>query len=332
MTITVAEVQRLVSLRQYENAAAREVQAAFDLLRKDLVALLEKYPLDAVRPAWRERRLAALLKEADALINDFYRDIALKSRTALVDLGQLMSTSRAKTLAGQGLRIALKLPTRLQIRAILSTSPIQGAVMRTWWAGQSVALRQQFSQQIRMGMLGGDTLGEMINRIRGTPIGEGRYDGGIMATSKRKAETLVRTSVNHIHSAADQLLYKANSDLVEEYEIFATLDTRTTILCASLDGQRFKVNDPEGLKPPFHWGCRTTTIPVVNYAALGLPQPERTRQTYEEWFAKQPLKTQELILGPTRAALVRKGEASFSDLLRSDGRTLSLEGLRAKLK
>ncbi|MBR2594077.1 MAG: minor capsid protein [Firmicutes bacterium] len=53
---------------------------------------------------------------------------------------------------------------------------------------------------------------------------------------------------------------------VEEYEIVATLDNRTSELCQEMDGQRFPMKDFEAgvTAPPFHVNCRSTTCPYFN--------------------------------------------------------------------
>ncbi len=49
---------------------------------------------------------------------------------------------------------------------------------------------------------------------------------------------------------------------VEEYEILATLDSRTSEICQGKDGLHYKVDEiAVGVNyPPFHPNCRTTTI------------------------------------------------------------------------
>ena len=53
---------------------------------------------------------------------------------------------------------------------------------------------------------------------------------------------------------------------VEEYEIVATLDNRTSEKCQDMDGQHFPVKDmqPGVNAPPFHVFCRSTTCPYFN--------------------------------------------------------------------
>lgn len=82
-----------------------------------------------------------------------------------------------------------------------------------------------------------------------------------METSKSNAIRILRTEANASQSKARKSVYE---DLdVEEYEIVATLDTRTSKVCQELDGKKFKAKDYEvGVTAnPFHPYCRTTTAP-----------------------------------------------------------------------
>lgn len=74
------------------------------------------------------------------------------------------------------------------------------------------------------------------------------------------AKRLIRTETAYIKGQADVLTYKKLK--VEEYELLATLDNRTSSICQEKDGQHFPVDEIQvGINyPPFHPNCRTTTI------------------------------------------------------------------------
>lgn len=71
---------------------------------------------------------------------------------------------------------------------------------------------------------------------------------------------LLRTETAYVKSQADVEMYKTLE--VEEYEILATLDKRTSAICQGKDGLHYKVDEiTVGINyPPFHPNCRTTTI------------------------------------------------------------------------
>lgn len=53
---------------------------------------------------------------------------------------------------------------------------------------------------------------------------------------------------------------------VEEYEIVATLDSRTSEICQDMDGKHFPMEDYQAgiTAPPFHVYCRSTTVPYFD--------------------------------------------------------------------
>jgi len=114
-----------------------------------------------------------------------------------------------------------------------------------------------------------------------------------MNTSFYRAQRLVRTEVNYIANQASLKMYQ-DSGLVDRYEYVATLDMRTSEICAEMDGQVFDLKDAQvGVNlPPLHPHCRSTTIPYFedneitarierNDAGKSVPIP--ADMTYKEW-------------------------------------------------
>ena len=82
-----------------------------------------------------------------------------------------------------------------------------------------------------------------------------------MHVAKSQAGRLVMTENAYFGSAAQKQCYQ---DLdVEQYQIVATLDSRTSDICRQLDGKVFDMKDyePGVTAPPFHVYCRTCTVP-----------------------------------------------------------------------
>lgn len=82
--------------------------------------------------------------------------------------------------------------------------------------------------------------------------------------AKMQAGRLVMTEQAFFASAAQK---DAFTDLdVEEFEVVATLDSHTSEICQSMDGQHFPMKDyqPGVTAPPFHVWCRSTTVPYFD--------------------------------------------------------------------
>lgn len=88
-----------------------------------------------------------------------------------------------------------------------------------------------------------------------------KFVTGKAKNAKYAAGRLVQTEEAYFHSVSQK---EAFNDLgVEEYEIVATLDSRTSEICQDMDGQHFKMKDydPGATAPPFHPNCRSVTVP-----------------------------------------------------------------------
>lgn len=84
------------------------------------------------------------------------------------------------------------------------------------------------------------------------------------STDRRKAGKLVMTESAAFASAAQKDAF--NELDVEQFEIVATLDRRTSEICQDLDGEVFDMKDyAVGVTaPPFHVWCRSTTVPYFD--------------------------------------------------------------------
>lgn len=83
----------------------------------------------------------------------------------------------------------------------------------------------------------------------------------IFKTKQFEAYRLLHTEGSFIIEQGTLAAYK--EDGVEEYQILATLDTKTSDICREQDSKTYKVDDyiTGSTAPPFHQFCRTTTVP-----------------------------------------------------------------------
>jgi SPP1 gp7 family putative phage head morphogenesis protein len=325
-----------VLLRRYENELASRARGILAAARDKLVALLLNQDPTDVSAGRVPRRLQSLQRQADDILTSAYRDLNEATRESLVDLAAVRAQGAGAELAKAINQVLVdataevQLPSRALLRAIVTEQPVRGAVMYDWWKQQRLATRLRFQTEVRIGITNGESIDDLVRRVRGRAAGGGRYEGGVLDVSTRQAEALVRTSVTQIATRAAFDTYAANDDLTQMYEYVAVLDDRTTEICANLDGEQWRYDDPSGLRPPQHWNCRSTIVPVIDYKGLGLKPPvEEDRQLYPEWFADQSVSVQDAILGPSRAALVRDGKATLADMVRRDGSRVPLSELEA---
>lgn len=129
-----------------------------------------------------------------------------------------------------------------------------------------------------------------------------------LGQSFRVAERLIRTEANHFHNAADVAAYEAAG--VRQYEFIATLDSRTSAVCAGLDGKVFDIKDARtGVNyPPMHPWCRSTTVEYdpdewKDWEAIGQPMPKR--MTYDQWAAEQGIEVPGVLNGAERNGKIK---------------------------
>ena len=230
------------------------------------------------------------------------------------------------------------LPTPAALRQAALARPFEGEAIKGWFDQLETNTQALLTRTVRIGMAQGDTIDQLTARIRGTAA-QGFTDGAIQAT-RAQAEAIARSGVIHVSTQARERTYEENAELIKAVQWVSTLDARTCPECGGLDGQTFDVG--EGPRPPAHFNCRCTTVPVLrSWKELGieLPEaPEGTRAsmngqvaetiTYPDWLAGQPRSVVVDALGPSRAALFLKGDLEVRDFVDTRGNTLTLEQLR----
>jgi SPP1 gp7 family putative phage head morphogenesis protein len=227
-----------------------------------------------------------------------------------------------------------------------------GEVLTKAFRGIAVDQAEQFSQVVRNGLLTGETTPSIAKRLIGNlQFGEEAKTvrqlvaagGQATAVADNQVMALVRTSINQVANTASQQVYEANQDITKKYRYVATLDSRTSSICAALDGREFEYG--KGPMPPQHFNCRSTTVPIIDpdilppstiakRASADGPVPINT--SYGQWLKDQPLKTQQDVLGPGKVPyfnrLVEKYGArdAMAKLVRDDGSELTLDQLRKR--
>lgn len=341
-----AGIAHAIDLTRYSNGVVRRMIALLNRSDVDLfaqlVAALERQPPES----FTVQRLDQLLVVVERLNTAAYQAIGAELDTELVALAgyeanyqhQLLSSVLPAKVAEV---MRLNTVNAQQVHAAAMARPFQGKLLKEALKDIEQARAIRIRDAVRMGFVEGETVSQMVRRIRGTRASQ--YADGLLATDRRGAEALVRTAVNHTSNYARQALYEANADLVQEWQFLATLDGRTTMTCASLSGKTFPVG--EGPMPPRHWNCRSTSVPVLASAweALGLSRSEidpgtqasmdgqvAADMTYSQWLRGKPAEFQDEVLGAERGKLFRSGKVDVDRFTDAKGKVYTLEQLRER--
>lgn len=209
--------------------------------------------------------------------------------------------------------------------------------------------KKRIEKVIRDGVASGQTNAEIIKRISGTK--ELGYQDGEAQKVKNELDAIVRTTRAHISNEAYTQTWL---DLGYEYvKVVATLDGRTTLGCAGLDGTVYKIGTAFA-KPPYHYRCRTVLVgcdkdgniggkrPFVsdNKPVSKIPKDQRDEKIgqvsantkYGAWFKTQNEQFQRDVLGSKRYELYKKGGYTIDKFVdyNSGNRLFTLEELRLK--
>lgn len=335
-----------IYLQRYGGGVARKIIALLNRVDADLYRQLTEALERLPREAFTVQRLDQLLVGVQRLNAEAYRAAGEELDTVLLELAGYEASWQHRAIssvlpAKVAQQLTLNTVTASQAHAAAMARPFQGKLLREALTGIEQARAVRIRDTIRMGFVEGQTIDQMVRRLRGTrALG---YADGLMEIDRRGAEALVRTAVNHTANYARQALYAANEDLIQEYEWISALDGRTTLGCIALSGKKFKIG--AGPMPPRHWGCRSTTVPVLRSAweALGLSKSEIDLGTqasmdgqvagdisYGQWLKSKPAAFQDEVLGPERGKLFREGGLSVDRFTDPRGKVYTLDELRKR--
>ena len=315
-------VHHRIGLGRYSNTVIRRVMALSNRIEQDIVARLSAADLTDLGRTRLEQTLAELRSiqaSGWAVISDkFMADMDALAGNELAfgqSLAQAAGDIRVSTFTGA--------PALTQVIAAARARPFQGRVLKDWLKGAEESQAKQVREVIRQGVVEGQTIDQMVRAIRGTRAAQ--YRDGALEVSRRGAETMVRTAVTHVSNVAQMQVFEANADVIKAWKFCATLDSRTSLVCASLHGKQFALG--AGPLPPRHPNCRSIAIPVVA-PIEGLKPFEAP--TFSAWLKKQPLAVQENILGVSRAKLFLSGGLTLDRFVDRAGQTLTLDQLRRR--
>lgn len=236
--------------------------------------------------------------------------------------------------------VAFAVPSSSLLRAIVRERPFEGRLLKDWFKGLAASTQTKVQTALNVGLVQGESVPDLVRRIRGTAANN--FTDGVIQASRREVEAVVRTAVNHVVTQAREVTYEENGELIKGVQFVATLDSRTTPQCRALDGKVFPVG--EGPRPPIHFNCRSTTVPVLkSWKELGFDIKDvdpagrasmngvvPASTTYGEWLRSQSREIQDETLGPERAKLFRSGQVTIDRFVDDRNRPLTLDQIRAR--
>lgn len=278
-------------------------------------------------PAWAATLQSDVRLALSAMSSDFRGML----RDEMIGFGQyeagfnerIMSTVVTAQLSGVSPEIARVIGENPVMRLVGNKSTeVQtiDSIVRKLATGQADFV----SREIRVGQLAGEPSPEIVKRVSAI----------VRDRTPSQAEAVVRTVTAATSAAAQDAFSRQNADIISGERWVSTLDRRTTIGCAALDGRIYQIG--EGPSIPRHYRCRSRRVPQIRpeFALPGFGgvraaegSPVGGGKTYGGWLRDQPAEFQDEVLGADRGKLFRAGRYPISAFADDSGRVYTLKEL-----
>lgn len=276
------------------------------------------------------KKLNKMLASLDGVLSDVtgdWKNTIEKSLREIADyenkwfIHTLQDNTKAKTFITAP--TAEDLWARIKFAPLaLSNAPVVLNDLLSGWGDNE---RNRLLRGVQTGFVQGQTTRQIVSGVAGA--------GGLADISERNVMTVVRTAVSHVSNTARDEVYSSNNDIVQKYQWVSTLDSRTSTVCKSRDGQKYVIG--KGPMPPAHPNCRSTTIPIIEDDFLDFLDEGAVRAarganggtqvdastSYYDFLKQQPAWFQDEALGPVRGKIFRNSGISPEEF-----RVISVDG------
>lgn len=257
-----------------ETRAARQVAAAYNQARRELVAtLLERWTgnstLTPNQAADLLRRLN-LLQVVDGRLAELERAVGIILRDVVGSGAELAVEQIARELA----LLPLELRPDVSQLALLDTATVETFVPAVTDEIRTItqATMAQVRRELQAGLIQGESFPNLVQRVlAATPTGDGP---AVWRNGALSAERMVRRTVITANNAAKEAaLAKVNAagKVQVQKQAVATIGPNTTRCCLRVHGQIRDIGEPFELTaeprfarhmmhPSFHWNCRTAEV------------------------------------------------------------------------
>ena len=338
-------VHEQISSGRYASQQVASIVSLLNQADKDIIAKIQAHGKNGTFTAYR---LKSLLKEIKQTIDDAYWEMEKQLHEEMGGYAlHVAETTTAMFAAQIPVKFSFVGLSDEQLAAIIDKTPISVGkdkkllleeIFQSIAAGKEEAIRGA----LRLGMVEGESVPEMVRRLIGTKAN--RYTDGIMESSRRAAEAIVRTTVIHTGNQATQQTYLNNADVLKGWIYVATLDSRTCPVCFSDSGKTFPLKS--GPVPPRHINCRCFSAPQIKtWKELGIDMeelppsyraskngPVKSDISFDDWLRGQDTATQVELLGKTRAKLFADGGLKLDKLTDASGKLYTLDTLKQTQK
>lgn len=332
-----------VMLERLKAAEVRDFNALVPLLEKQVNELLDRLRGTTLSDMTRGQinaQLRLLRLSQQAVLTEATDKLERRLRMLAEYEAGFEASTLQRYLTDAGTSTVLTVPAGPAAFALANSVPLSatGDLLLPWVSKMTTEEVDQINKMILRGYSEGWTNDQLATMLRGTKALN--YTDGLLPRMGKHNATIVRTAIQHVASTAREQVWRDNEDVIDRYRWVATLDSRTSPTCRTLDGQEFELG--KGPRPPIHPNCRSTTVAIIaglehlidnlQRASAGGQVP--ANMTYYEWLKTQSASFQEEVLGPSRFKMFARSDMTadkFAKLqLNSAFQPLTLEEIRKR--
>jgi len=319
--ITARAVNRELYIKGQVNRITRQLLdlevALVDDLAKAMARLSAKDETRLQQGSYTTDRLKRLIDQVQQFSIDWAAIVRNQVDSGGLDLIEAEIEFEHRYLAtfATDATVGLSLDATISPRQIFTAAkarPFGTRVLKEAYPEMARNVRRRVVDSLRISYQAGESIGQASARLRSDRQ---------LGINRNGAEAMARTVLAHYaNSAANDSLQLLG---VDKFIWVSTLDSRTTDICKSLDGQVFRFDNPRAPRVPRHVRCRSSIAAYLGEEIDG----ERTSNgaegkvlvpagmNYEQWLRKQPKSFAREILGPTRYKIWNSGEpvTKFTD-------------------
>lgn len=231
-----AAIGHAVDLSRYSNGAVRRIIALLNRTDADLfgqlgVALSQMSP-EAFTVEWLEQVLTSVRRLNLSAYQQIERELTTELQALAAYEAQYQHQLFRATLPVQVVNlVGVATVSAETAYAAAMARPFQGVLLREWAQRAGEARMVRIRDALRMGFVEGQTIDQMVRRLRGTRAAG--YADGLIEIDRRNAAAVVRTAVQHTAATVRDRFHAANADLIKAIEWVSTLDTRTCFVAGT---------------------------------------------------------------------------------------------------
>lgn len=294
-------VRHQIELAQLTKGELELLGKRFKDLRKGVARNLSGFgPLQT----WSKERVETQLALISGFVDQFFDAVENETAASYATLASMEAVWNTATLAAVSTVAFTPTSGSAVVQAVLS-EPFQGQLHSQWFGSLSQRTQEHIATNIRQAWATGETLKSVEKRL-----------DPVMRAANQNTAAIVRSGIMDVAATAREQTYIANAEHISFIIWTATLDARTSMPCRLRDGKIYTVDGkPHGHKIPFgagpgkfHWGCRSTSVPVLKGEKPEAMVEEFTRPSFDYNKETKTRAESTLRYDTSSGKLVKKGE------------------------